>query len=97
MDLIASLGLGFSVALDPMNILYCFIGVLLGTLVGVLPGLVLSYYLTDTLGVAAGLAGLVPLFVLRRLQAPGRIRVPRRMRPRMRRLCRRIRHNLPKV
>src|SRR5690625_2149387 len=26
---------------------------------GVLPGLVLSYYLTDTLGVAAGLAGLV--------------------------------------
>src|SRR5690625_6827122 len=26
---------------------------------GTLPGLVLSYYLTDTLGVAAGLAGLV--------------------------------------
>ncbi|HEV7276701.1 MAG TPA: tripartite tricarboxylate transporter permease [Devosiaceae bacterium] len=39
MDLIASLGLGFSVALDPMNILYCFIGVLLGTLVGCLPGI----------------------------------------------------------
>ncbi len=39
MDIIASLGLGFSVALDPMNILYCFIGVLLGTLVGVLPGI----------------------------------------------------------
>ncbi|GLQ54270.1 tripartite tricarboxylate transporter permease [Devosia nitrariae] len=39
MDLISSLGLGFSVALDPINILYCFIGVLLGTLVGVLPGI----------------------------------------------------------
>ncbi|GHC78779.1 tripartite tricarboxylate transporter permease [Limoniibacter endophyticus] len=39
MDIIASLGLGFSVALDPYNILYCFIGVLLGTLVGVLPGI----------------------------------------------------------
>ncbi|MHA6690680.1 tripartite tricarboxylate transporter permease [Devosia sp. A449] len=39
MDIIASLSLGFSVALDPINILYCFIGVLLGTLVGVLPGI----------------------------------------------------------
>ena len=39
MDLISSLALGFSVALDPVNVLYCFIGVLLGTLVGVLPGI----------------------------------------------------------
>ncbi|UXN75659.1 tripartite tricarboxylate transporter permease [Devosia sp. A8/3-2] len=39
MDIIASLGSGFSVALDPINIFYCFIGVLLGTLVGVLPGI----------------------------------------------------------
>ena len=39
MDILASLGLGFSVALDPVNIFYCFIGVLLGTLVGVLPGI----------------------------------------------------------
>ncbi len=31
--------MGFSVALDPHNVLFCFIGVLLGTLVGVLPGL----------------------------------------------------------
>ena len=30
---------GFQVALLPVNVLYCFIGVLLGTLVGVLPGL----------------------------------------------------------
>lgn len=39
MDLIANLGLGFSVALHPWNLLYCFVGVLLGTVVGVLPGL----------------------------------------------------------
>jgi putative tricarboxylic transport membrane protein len=39
MDLLSSLALGFTVALDPVNILYCFIGVLLGTLVGVLPGI----------------------------------------------------------
>ena len=39
MDLFASLALGFSVALDPVNIFYCFLGVLLGTLVGVLPGI----------------------------------------------------------
>ncbi|MDQ2634155.1 MAG: tripartite tricarboxylate transporter permease [Pseudomonadota bacterium] len=39
MDLIANLGLGFDVALTPINILYCFVGVLLGTLVGVLPGI----------------------------------------------------------
>ena len=39
MDLIANLGLGFETALSPDNVLYCFIGVLLGTLVGVLPGI----------------------------------------------------------
>ena len=39
MDLFANLALGFSVALDPVNILWCFVGVLLGTLVGVLPGI----------------------------------------------------------
>ncbi len=39
MDLITNLGLGFSVALHPLNLVYCFAGVLLGTVVGVLPGL----------------------------------------------------------
>ncbi len=39
MDLINNLGLGFSVALHPLNLIYCFAGVLLGTVVGVLPGL----------------------------------------------------------
>ncbi|MFS8035647.1 tripartite tricarboxylate transporter permease [Xanthobacter sp. AM11] len=39
MELIDNLTLGFSVALSFQNILYCFVGVLLGTLIGVLPGL----------------------------------------------------------
>src|SRR5262245_6203695 len=39
MDVLANLGLGFSVALAPTNLLYGFLGVLLGTMIGVLPGL----------------------------------------------------------
>ena len=39
MDVAAGLMQGFSVALQPMNLLWCFAGVLLGTVIGVLPGL----------------------------------------------------------
>ena len=39
MDLLAQLGNGFVVALAPANLFYCFAGVLIGTLVGVLPGI----------------------------------------------------------
>jgi putative tricarboxylic transport membrane protein len=39
MDTLQSLMLGFSVVTTPMNLFYCFIGVLIGTLVGVLPGI----------------------------------------------------------
>src|SRR5690348_167807 len=38
-QLFPNLLLGFSVALTPQNLLYCFIGVFLGTLIGVLPGI----------------------------------------------------------
>ena len=51
MSILDSLALGFSVSLAPLNLLYCFIGVLLGTLVGVLPGL----------GSAATIALLLPV------------------------------------
>ena len=51
MELLSNLALGFSTALDPFNLLYCFIGVLLGTAVGVLPGL----------GPVATIAMLLPL------------------------------------
>ena len=39
MDILASIGMGFWTALAPGNLVACFIGVLTGTLVGVLPGL----------------------------------------------------------
>jgi putative tricarboxylic transport membrane protein len=39
MDLLGNIALGFSVAVSPVNILFCFVGVLLGTLIGVLPGI----------------------------------------------------------
>ncbi len=39
MDLIANLSLGFETAFTTTNVFYCFVGVLLGTLVGVLPGI----------------------------------------------------------
>ena len=51
MEVIGSLLSGFEVALTPYNLLWCFIGVLLGTIVGVLPGL----------GPAATIAMLLPL------------------------------------
>ena len=39
MDLLANLSLGFAVALTLKNLAYCFLGVTLGTLIGVLPGI----------------------------------------------------------
>ncbi|MCU0562586.1 MAG: tripartite tricarboxylate transporter permease [Desulfobacterales bacterium] len=39
MDAILHIGLGFQTALEPGNLFFCFTGVLIGTLVGVLPGL----------------------------------------------------------
>jgi TctA family transporter len=39
MEILGNLALGFGVALTLNNIMYCFIGVLLGTLIGVLPGI----------------------------------------------------------
>jgi putative tricarboxylic transport membrane protein len=42
---------GFSIALEPINLLYAFLGCLVGTLIGVLPGI----------GPAGGMALLIPL------------------------------------
>jgi len=39
MDIFANLELGFASAFQPVNLLYCFLGVLLGTIIGVLPGI----------------------------------------------------------
>lgn len=54
-DLLQNLVLGFSVALTLQNLMYCFLGVFLGTMIGVLPGI----------GPLATMAMLLPLtFVL---------------------------------
>jgi len=50
-ELFQNLYLGFSVAFLPINLFFCFVGVFLGTLVGVLPGL----------GPAATIALLLPI------------------------------------
>jgi putative tricarboxylic transport membrane protein len=39
LESLASLLYGFNIALQPQNLFYCFIGVTMGTLVGVLPGI----------------------------------------------------------
>lgn len=51
MELIQDVALGFSVALQPINLLYCFIGVFAGTMIGVLPGI----------GPVTGVAILIPI------------------------------------
>src|SRR5437667_12312488 len=54
MDIAAGLIQGFAVALQPANLLWCFVGVLLGTVVGIMPGL----------GPPATIAMLLPLTAL---------------------------------
>ncbi len=39
METLQHLAYGFQVGLDPTNLFFCFVGVLLGTLIGVLPGI----------------------------------------------------------
>ncbi|MBB3147630.1 TctA family transporter [Phyllobacterium trifolii] len=51
MDLLNNLVLGFATAASPYNLLFCFIGVILGTLIGVLPGI----------GATATIAMLLPI------------------------------------
>ena len=50
-DLVQNMGMGFSVAMTPINLFFCFIGVTLGTVIGALPGL----------GSVTGVAILLPL------------------------------------
>ncbi len=51
MDLLSNLALGFATAATPWNLLFCMIGVILGTLIGVLPGI----------GATATIAMLLPI------------------------------------
>lgn len=51
MELVSNLALGFAVSLQPLNLLLCFAGVVLGVVIGILPGL----------GSAATIALLLPI------------------------------------
>ncbi|MGQ0547947.1 MAG: tripartite tricarboxylate transporter permease [Betaproteobacteria bacterium] len=51
MEAVANIALGLQVAVSPQNLLYCLIGVLLGTVIGVLPGI----------GTTATIAMLLPI------------------------------------
>lgn len=51
MESLSQLVYGFGIALEPMNLFFCTLGVLMGTLVGILPGL----------GPAGGIALLLPI------------------------------------
>ena len=51
METLGWIGQGFMVALSPQNLLFCFLGVLMGTLIGVLPGI----------GPVSGVAILLPI------------------------------------
>lgn len=51
MELVSNLALGFSVSLHPYTLLFCFVGVTLGVVIGILPGL----------GSAATIALLLPI------------------------------------
>ncbi len=68
MDPLTGLQVGFSVILTPANLYYCFLGSLIGTLVGVLPGLgplgalALLLPVTFTLTPVAGMAMLASIF-----------------------------------
>ncbi len=67
MDILHYLGMGFSISLSWSNLLYCFLGVTTGTLVGILPGLgpaaticmflPVTYYLNPTTAIIV-LAGI---------------------------------------
>ena len=51
MDLLSNLSLGFATAASPENLFFCLVGVILGTLIGVLPGI----------GATATIAMLLPI------------------------------------
>ena len=68
MDALAGLQTGFGVILTPANLYYCLLGSVIGTLVGVLPGLgplgalALLLPVTFTLPAVAGMAMLASIF-----------------------------------
>ncbi|MCO5158819.1 MAG: tripartite tricarboxylate transporter permease [Aquamicrobium sp.] len=64
MDLLANLGLGLSVALQPHNLMFAFLGCMLGTLIGVLPGIGPTATIAMLLPITMGLDPATSLIML---------------------------------
>src|SRR5687767_2697744 len=64
MELFGNLALGLETALSPENLLYCFIGVVLGTAVGVLPGIGPTATIALLLPITFGLEPVTALIML---------------------------------
>jgi TctA family transporter len=64
MELLANLGLGFETALTLTNLMYCLLGVFLGTLIGVLPGLGPTATIAMLLPITFGLPPVSALIML---------------------------------
>jgi putative tricarboxylic transport membrane protein len=64
MDALANLALGLQVAVSPMNLMYCLIGVLLGTLIGVLPGIGTTATIAMLLPITFNLSPIAALIML---------------------------------
>ena len=64
MELITNLGIGLATAASPLNLLYCLVGVFLGTLIGVLPGLGPTATIAMLLPITFGLPPVSALIML---------------------------------
>jgi TctA family transporter len=64
MELITNRGIGLATAASPLNLLYCLIGVFLGTMVGVLPGLGPTATIAMLLPITFGLPSVSALIML---------------------------------
>ena len=64
MELLANLALGFGIAVTPINLLYAFIGCMVGTLIGVLPGIGPVATIAMLLPVTYGLEPVTALIML---------------------------------
>jgi TctA family transporter len=64
MDLLQNLGLGFETAFTPTNLLFCLLGVALGTAVGVLPGIGPTATMAMLLPITFGFEAVTSLIML---------------------------------
>lgn len=64
MDILGHVLNGFAASLQPINLIYCFIGVLLGTLIGVLPGIGPSGTISILLPLTFGISPLTSIIFL---------------------------------